>query len=434
MFLGMRGNDDWVDDQRPLNWRQQILYLYPNGMAPLTAILSMLGSESVDDPQFHWWTQEQTAVGGDVAGIYTLPDLSNAYTTGGVAGDVIYVQITTILANRIREGHQILLRVAADYRVDVVGKITGVTRGTTNSVLAVKLLEADDNSPDNDLSDSDTFKIIGNINPEGGEMPEAIALDPVKVYNYTQIFRTPLSITRTARKTRLRTGDQYQKMKSEALEMHSWEMELAYLWGIRTENIGDNGKPERTTMGVINFIRQYAAANCDDYTLNTDYTGLGWTNVAGGIVWLKAMLEQIFRYGANEKLCLCGSGFLLGIDALAAVHGQINIQPQQKVYGMEITRWVTPFGSIYMKTHPLFSYDATTRNMAVILEPKEMSYRYIDDTAFYGENTSKSHSVGYGQRRVDGTDEEYLTECGLEFGLPQKCAVLNGVGLDNELT
>ena len=431
MFLGMRGDGDWVTDQRPLNWRQQILYLYPNGMAPLTAILSMLGSESADDPQFHWWTQEQSAVGGDVANIYTLPDLSVAYVTGGVAGNVLYVQITTVLANRIREGHQILLRDADDWQVDVVGKVTGVTRGTTNSVLAVKLLEDDNNSTTHDLSDCDTFKIIGNINPEGGEMPDAIALNPVKVYNYTQIFRTPLSLTRTARKTRLRTGDQYQKAKSEALEMHSWEMELAYLWGIRTENIGDNGKPERTTMGVINFIRQYAAANCDDYTLNTDYSSDDWT--VGGETWFKNMLEQIFRYGAEEKLCLCGSGFLLGIDALAMTGGQINLQPAQKTYGLNIRSWITPFGTIHMKTHPLFSYDATTRNMGLIIEPKEMSYRYIDDTAFYGESTAKQHPEGYGGRRVDGSNEEYLTECGLEFGLPQKCAVLNGVGLNNTI-
>jgi len=431
MFLGMRGTGDWVADQRPKNWRQQILKLYPNGMAPLTALLSMMSSSKVDDPQFYWWTQEQTTVGGAVSGVYTLPDLSTAYTSGGVAGDVVYVQISTTLANRIREGHQILLRDASDYSVDVVGKITGVTRGTTNSVLAVKLLEDDDNSASHDLSDCDTFKIIGNINPEGGEMPDAIALNPTKVYNYTQIFRTPLSITRTARKTRLRTPNDYQKAKAEALEMHSWEMELAFLWGIRTENVGDNGKPERTTMGAINFIRQYASANCDDYTLNTDYAGKAWTT--GGETWLKNMLEQIFRYGADEKLCLCGSGFLLGIDALAQTSGQINLQPGQKTYGMQIREWLTPFGSIYMKTHPLFSYDATTRNMAIILEPKELTYRYIDDTNFYGENSSKTHPEGYGQRRIDGTNEEFLTEAGLEFGLAQKCAVLNGVGLDNEL-
>lgn len=431
MFLGMRGNGDWVNGQRPMNWRQQIMKLYPNGQAPLTAILSMIGNDSEDDAQFHWWTQEQTAVGGDVAGMYTLPDLSVAYAGGGAIGDVLYAQVTTVLANRVREGHQILLRDASDYRVDIVGKVTGVTRGTVNSVLAIRLLEADDNSPDHDLTDCDTFKIIGNINPEGGEMPDAIALNPEKVYNYTQIFRTPLSITRTARKTRLRTGDQYQKAKSEALEMHSWEMELAFLWGIRTENIGDNGKPERTTMGVINFIRQYAAANCDDYTLNANYAGQTWA--AGGEIWLKALLEQIFRYGADEKLCLCGSGFLLGVDALAMAGGQVNLQPGQKTYGMQIREWVTPFGSIYMKTHPLFSYDATTRNMGILLEPKEMEYKYVDDTSFYGESSSKKHPEGYGQRRVDGTNEEFLTECGLLFGLPQKCAVLNGVGLDNEL-
>ena len=430
MFLGMRGNGDWVANQRPLNWRQQILYLYPNGMAPLTAILSMMGSESVDDPQFNWWTQEQTSVMGDVAGVFTMPDLSVAYAGGGVIGDVVYLSVTALIANSIAEGKEILMRDASDYRVDVVGKVTGVTIGAIG-VLSVRLLEADDNAPVNDLQNCDSFKIIGNINPEGGEMPDAIALNPTRVYNYTQIFRTPLSLTRTARKTRLRTGDQYQKAKSEALEQHSWEMELAFLWGIRTENIGDNGKPERTTRGVINFIRQMAPANVDDYTLNATYAGQTWA--AGGEVWFKAMLEQIFRFGAEEKLCLCGSGFLLGIDALAMAGGQINLQPAQKAYGMDIRTWITPFGTIHMKTHPLFSFDATTRNMAVILEPKELGYRFIDDTKFYGESTSKTHPEGYGSRRLDGTDEEYLTECGLEFGLPQKCAVLNGVGLPNNL-
>lgn len=433
MFLGMRGTGDWVTNQRPLNWRQQVLKLYPNGMAPLTAIMSMMGSESTDDPQFNWWTQTQTSVQGAVAGVFTVADLSAAYAGGGVAGDTVFVSVTTALANRIRAGHQILLRDESDYRVDVVGKVSGVTRGTTNSVLAVVLLEADDNSADNDLTSCDNFKIIGNINPEGGEMPDAISLDPVQVYNYTQIFRTPLTMTRTALKTRLRTGDAYQKAKAEALEMHSWEMELAAIWGIRSQNIGDNGKPERTSMGVVNFIRQFAPNNVVDYTLDADYAGQAWTT--GGEDWLKEILEVIFRYGAEDKLCLCGSGFLLGIDRLAQASGQIQIAPAQKVYGMQIREWLTPFGSIYMKTHPLFSFDQTTRHMALIIEPKELKYRYIDDTMFFGEgNNNKSHPAGYGQRRIDGLNEEWLTEAGLEFGLPQKCGVLNGVGLDNSLT
>ena len=431
MRVTTTGTGDWVTDQRPMNWRENILYLWPNGMAPLTAILSMMGSRKVDDPQFHWWTQQMGSVSGAVTGVFTLPDLSVAYVTGGVAGQVVYVSVSSTNANRIRIGHQILLRDASDYRVDVITKVTNVNIAGAVGVLSLMLLEADDNSPAHDLSDCDTFLVVGNINPEGGEMPDAVALNPVKHYNYTQIFRTPLSITRTARKTRLRTGPDYQKAKRECLEMHSIEMELAFLWGIATERIGDNGKPERTTAGIVNHIRTNAPANCDDYTLNPTYAGSAWT--AGGETWFKAMLEQIFRYGAEEKLALVGSGALLGIDALAMTGGQINLSPGQKTYGMNIRRWETPFGAINMKTHPLFSFDATTRNMMVILEPKELEYEYIDDTTFYGESSSKQHPEGYGSRRIDGTEEEYLTEAGLEFGWPLKCAVLNGVGLDNNL-
>jgi hypothetical protein len=431
MFLGMRGNGDWVTDQRPKSWREQILKLYPNGMAPLTAILSMMSSSSVDDPEFNWWTQSMGSVDGAVSGVYTDSACITAYTSGGVAGSVLYATVLSTIGVRIRIGHQILLRDASDYTVDVVAKVIGVTRGTTTTVLTIKLLEADDNSSSHDLSDCDTFKIIGNINPEGGEMPDAIALNPTKVYNYTQIFRTALSITRTARKTKLRTGDQYQKAKAEALEMHSWEMELAYIFGIKTEGIGDNGKPERTTQGLMSFIREHATANCVDYTLDTDYAGESWINK--GEDWLEDTLEQIFRYGAQDKLCLCGSGFILGLNKLAKIGGNINIAPGQTTYGMKIMDWMTPFGTIQLKTHPLFSFDATTRNMGLLIEPSEITYRYIDDTNFYGEANSKTHPEGYGQKRIDGTNEEFLTEAGLEFGLPEKCGILNGVGVDNSL-
>lgn len=431
MFLGMRGTGDWVADQRPLNWRQNILYLYPNGMTPLTALLSMMGSKKVSDPQFHWWTEQIGSVSGAITGVFTTADLSTAYVSGAVAEDTLFITCSSDLANRIRAGHQLLLRDASDYSVDVVCKVSTVNTAGTTATIAVILLEDDDNSSSNDLSDADTLLVIGNINAEGSEMPNAISLNPTKHHNYTQIFRSPLSITRTARNTNLRTGDDYQKAKKECLEMNSIEMELAFLWGIMTERIGDNGKPERTTQGIINFIRSNAPSNVDDYTLNATYTGNNWAT--GGEIWLKAMLEQIFRYGAEDKLCLCGSGALLGIDALAQSSGQIQLAPAQKTYGMQIKTWITPFGTIHMKTHPLFSFDATTRNMMVILEPKELEYKYITDTTFYGESSAKQHPEGYGHRRIDGTEEEYLTECGLEFGFPLKCGILNGVGLDNNL-
>ena len=351
---------------------------------------------------------------------------------GGAEDSMVYITILADLATRIRAGHQILLRDSDDWTVDVNGEVTTVTAAGVNSIISIKLLEVDDNSPyGNSIATCDNFKIIGNINAEGASMPEAIALNPVKVYNNTQIWRTPLSITRTARKTRLRTGDQYQKMKSEALEMHSQEMELSYIWGIRTEKIGSNNKPKRTTMGVINFVRQYAPLNCIDYTVDPTYAGYTW--IQGGSDWLDNGLEQVFRFGSAERLALCGSGALLGIQKLAKAHGWMPLNPVPKTYGMDVRQWVTPFGVINFKTHPLFSFDATSSYMMILLEPKELKYRFIDDTSFCGEFSIKGRPEGYGNDRKDGTLEEYITEAGLEFGLPQKCGIFNGVGKPSAL-
>lgn len=66
-------------------------------------------------------------------------------------------------------------------------------------------------------------------------------------------------------------------------------------------------------------------------------------------------------------------------------------------------------------THPLFNYEATLRYSMLILEPVNLVYRYIDDTQFYGEGEAKQAAPGTNGGRVDGTQEEFLTEAGLEY-------------------
>jgi len=343
----------------------------------------------------------------------------------------VYFKMSEADCKQFRVGHQVLLRDASDFTVDVVGKVTARSLNGASSSIAVKLLEADDNSSHTHyLADVDVAMIIGNINAEGSTMPSGISQDPEKFYNLTQIFRTPLSITRTARETKLRTGDAYQEMKREALEMHSIEMEKAYLFGIRTEGTGDNGKPERTTEGILTFIRENAAANVDDYSLNALYTGKNWDDVGGGEDWLDAYLELLFRYGRQEKLALAGSGALLGLNKLARAGSHFEISTATKAYGIKISEWVTPFGSIYVKTHPLFSEEATLRNSILLLEPENLKYRFITDTKFFGEGGSTA-AAGTNGGRVDGSEEEYLTECGLEFHHPSTMMFLNGVGVNS---
>ena len=430
-FLGMRGDGDWATDQRPKNWREAILYRYPNGSAPLTAILSKMGSEKVDDPEFNWWTKGLPTQRATVTGVYTDAVLATAYVSSGADGDILYVKMSAADISQFRAGHQVLLRDASDLTVDVNVKVLARTDAGANSFLTVMLLEADDNSSAGDLSDCDTALIIGNINSEGAAMPDAIAYDPTKWYNYTQIWRTPLEATRTALRTRLRTGDQYKEAKRECLELHSIEMEKSALFGVPSEKTGTNGKPERTTMGLFPAIKGgYNGATggtVDNFVINTDFTGKTW--LQGGEEWLDTELEQIFRYGSNEKLCFAGTGALLGLNRLVKAGSTFEFMPTTESYGIKVTKWVTAFGMINIITHPLFSYETTTRNSMVIFEPKDIKFRFIDDT-FY-KSDPRMRQGGWTNR--DGIKEEYLTEGGFEFHHPDGWGYLYGVGTDNSL-
>jgi hypothetical protein len=448
-FLGMRGTGDWVTDQRPKSWRETLLMLYPNGEMPLTAILSKMGEEQVDDPEFNWWTKKFPDQAGAVTGVYTDTGLSAAYSssyasgsTGCIAGTTLYVKMAEATAKEFRLGHQILLRDASDPYVDVNCKVTvaPVLNGAS-SYLTVKTLEADDNSyavfagASHNLSDCDRVMIIGNINAEGAAMPSAVTYDPTKYYNYTQIFRTPLSITRTARKTKLRGPNAYQEAKREALELHGVEMEKAFIWGIPSETNGGASSgtayPERTTQGIINFVRANVPANFNSYDLNSTYSGKAWTATGGGELWLDNMLEQLFRFGTGEKLGVCGSGVLLAIQQLVKAGAHMNITPTITSYGLDVVQWVTPFGRIYLKMHPLMSQEVTTRKKLLLLEPKNLKYKYIDDTVFYGEGERGTAAPGTNYQRLDATNEEFLTEAGLELHHPDTFMILDGFGNTN---
>ena len=427
-FLGMRGTGDFtVSGQRPKNWREMILYLYPNGDAPLTAILAKMASEKVDDPEFNWFTKTLSQQAGAITGIYTNSTLVTAYVSGGTAGATLYVKMAEADLADFRIGHQVLLRSTTDITVDKNAKVTGRTAAGASSYLTVVLLEAD-NASGADLSDANRVLVVGNINSEGAGMPTSISYDPVKIYNYTQIFRTPLEITRTAKRTRLRTGDAYKEMKREALEYHSIEMEKAFLFGVATEGVGANGKPERTTAGLIPTVKQYAPQNVIDFrTWSTaNHAGDDWVANDAGEDFLDTVLEQIFRYGSRERLALVGSGSILGINKLVKKRGDFSFTPATESYGIKVIKWITPFGTINMMTHPLFSYEPTNRNSMLLLEPNNLKYRFIDDTTFYPDGEKQNT----GPNRIDGLKEEFLTEAGLEFHHPLSCGFLNGIGLN----
>ena len=420
-FLGMRGTGDFtVTGQRPENWREMVLKLYPNGSAPLTALLARMKNEKTDDPKFHWFETELPDQTGTVTGVFGGTNLSDAYA-GTVVGDTFYVKMSAAHAAKFNLSHQVMLAVHAQPSVRLVAKVSvaPVINGASSYVTCI-LLQADTTSTTGAaihaaVAAGASMLVIGSVNSEGGTSPTAMMYDPEELNSYTQIFRTSLDSTRTAMKTRLRTGDQVKEAKAQALELHSIEQEKAYWFSYLSLRTGSNGKPERTTKG----IRNYLSTNVLDYPQTTSAT---WAQ--GGKLFFDSFIEQVCRFGNTEKTCFAGNGALLGIQQMVENNAQMNITPGVAAFGIKVVKLETVFGTLNILRHPLFTNNPLLRYSMGVLDLPYLVYRFIDDTKYLPNRQTPD---------LDGEKSEFLTEAGLEVHFEKAHGWLDGVGLDGAL-
>lgn len=399
---GLRTTANFVTNQRPLNWREGILFLYPNGDMPLTALTSVMKKREVDDPQFNWWDKilstRRLQMASSATALTTTNTTINLATTENALqlkeGDLLYVEQTGEI-----------LRVNADPNSNTS---LVVTRGfSASTATAVNTTTAGINP---------YLKIVGSAYEEGSMAPAGIAYDPVQRLNYTQIFRNTLEATRTATKTRLRTGDAIKEAKRECLEYHGIDMEWAFFKG-QPASSTINGKPIRTMGGFDYWIGQTPTANSNVKVASTDYPS--------GITMrgFEEYMYSVFQYGSNEKMAFCGNRSLLTFNRMVRKNTQQHfvMSAPMKEYGMDIYRLTTPFGTLVLKNHPLFnqvvagSTGGTTyygmESWCYILDMANITYVYLD-----GSDTQYQPQLQ--QNGMDGLQSGYLTECSIEVHHP----------------
>lgn len=392
---GLRDTSNFVADQRPKDWRQSMLLLYPNGKAPLTALTNLMKSKSTEDPEFNWW--EKPLPTQRLALTASITDSETTLTIGG--GGALAVRAGHVL--RIEQSEELVL-VTADPASDTS---LIVQRAFASTSAAAVTYDGAGVNPN--------VQVVGNVNEEGSLPPTGVNYDPTKRYNFTQIMRNTLEMTRTASKTRLRTGDQLVEARRECLELHSIEMERNFLFGKRFEGT-KNGKPMRMTSGIINFIDSG----------NIVANGGAAVTMAG----LEGWLERMFRYGSSEKLGFCGNLAMLAIQQAVRKNTSVQIMSGIKEFGMNVSRLICPFGELVLKTHPLFNQvtggtTSATRyyglnSWLLVIDQQELVYRYIDDTKY----EKQLQANGF-----DGMQSGYLTEAGLEVHHPLSHFLIKGM-------
>lgn len=398
--LGLRGTGSFtVTGQRPESWKEKIFHLFPNGKAPLTALLSMLKSETPSDSIYNWYQKGLSAqrlrinnVAGYLVGdtAFTVDATSAA---NGIAGARACRKGTVIQNERTGE----IMWVADDPVSDTQIQ---VSRAMGDGTLAGGTAAA--------INNDDWLIIIGLASEEGADTPSAVTYDPTQFSNYTQIFRASLFMTRTAKRTRLRTGDQYLEAKREALELLSIAKEKAYIFGQPKAGTGyDLAQPMKTTGGLKYFIEKYASGNL--------VTGIGALSESA----FDGYLEQVFRYGSSEKLALCGSTALSVLAQLAKGGNiQMTMAAKDDAYGMNLVKYITPFGILYLKTHPLFTEHAVWRQDMLIVDTAHITEMELDKIQFL------KNRQGNG---TDGSKDEFLGESGLEVHHAETHMYLAGI-------
>lgn len=451
-------NTETFESERFKNVRRQVFYNYPAGAAPLTGLLSMVKEEETDDPEFKWWEKRlekqwatatnisttvvfYSAVSGLASTTYASGTGTWTTATGNITfavGTLYGLKLASGEAEKFRPGHVFKLKVldASANVMELQGTVATNGVDGANDRIAFTPVAALAAAVDFDGAHAgNTIDILGSAHHEG-TVDRSIGRynKPTQHYNYCGIHKTPFTISGT----KLNTSVQYDKtgvykdLAKEHSVKHMIELERQFIFGERGEDTTtDSTAPLRHTGGVLFFLRQWELTSNNPYgeagaSADTDDNKRIIENAAGTISesTYDGYVERVFRITnntVNEKLCLCGSGFLSVINQL--YRSKTNLMsdlPMGDTYGMDVTKHKSPYGTLYYKTHPLMSQHPTLRYTALILDVQNMIYRYVigRDTELLTERQPND---------ADYRKDEWLTESGLEVKFPESNMFLKNI-------
>jgi uncharacterized protein DUF5309 len=360
---GLRATGDFGTDERPKDFREMIMFRNPKGTAPIFALSARAKKRAVTDPEFAWWDEPngnvRLQVNGSHAASTTIinvdssdPDGTNADRQWGLAthlkqGDLLQVEKTEVA------GYD-------NEFIEVVSVISSsqftAKRGVAGSTAAT-------------IDDDSFLTLMGSAYAEGTDAPPATTRNPIKFYNYTQIFKDTYELTKTVDKTKARTGDAWSNDKKRKTFDHASRMEWAMLYGKRYETTGDNGKPKRYMGGLRSFIPTSR------------------TTIFSVAVTVNTFLDAIYKVfdydtgAGDERIAFCGNGALNALNKIvqADANSEINYDGPVEVFGMNFRKFVLPQGTIYLKTHPLMNQHGRYDKSMFVLDFDSIRYVYLKD-------------------------------------------------------
>lgn len=367
-----RGTSNILEKRLKIEMDDTIAELQPDAN-PLLAITSKISKRPVTSYKYEWMEEDPAARW------FKAKAQVEAAGTSLEIDDTAGVQVAVDDLLKVAETGEVMLVTAV---TPGSGKVTvTVKRGVGSTKGAIIKANA-------------YILIMSNALPQGSNAPAEKRTNPFVQYNYTQIFKTPFSITNTLNASAQIGEDELARLRRKAGVQHALSIEYALMFGERSIDL-TGAQPRTTTGGVLESL------------VNTPNI----LNKALNAVTQEDMdefLAKVFNYGSQTKFC-AASPSLLGLFTKWAKE-KLMVTSNETKFGMNVMSYVCPYGELKLTKHPLLvdGYDG----YGIVLDLDQVSYRPLT-----GRDTTLLTNIQ--ENDEDGERDMYLTEAGLEVKLPR---------------
>jgi hypothetical protein len=323
------------------DFASSLLVEMPTGSAPILALSSGMPSRDAMDVVINWFEENHIAGSTTVVGA-----VASTTATSVTVADASQYPPGVILQDQ-NTGEFFFV-------TGIVGNVLTIVRGFAGTTAV-------------NIGNGDVLQRIGTAQEEGSNAPVAIVNLGSPLFNYTQIFRNTWNVTGTAKAVQYHTGNQTAKTQRDAAVFHAEDIERSLMFGRRSLGVKNN-LPFRTMNGL-------------DAQITTNVTAAGGTT---SWTQLDAFLQTIFSRNIkgkpNERIAFTGNAGLSVLNSIARLNSQTFIEPGQTDFGINVNKWITPFGTISLMTHPLMTENATWSKDLKIYHPGAIETRWLRRT------------------------------------------------------
>lgn len=378
----------------------KIFLLEPN-KHPLVSLMTSVGKtydgkawkgmslmkSGTGNPEFKWFEDFYGGRYAKNSGTYAASGALTITVTGAGSSSAFIFTVGDIIKNARTGENMLVATIASSTTVTVAA--AGRSFGSTSAAAG---------------ADGDGLFIVGNVNEENAGARNVNTTRSTPQTNYTQIFKTSIAVSGTEKEADLYGGKDLPYLRAKKGTEHALDIERAFWFGEKKyDTAGTQGQPRRATGGVLEFITG----------------GNSYVQNQGGILTapdLNTFLREGFTYGDDTKYFICGGVVLQAINEFA--RGQINMRPNEKSYGMQISEYVTAFGKINIVHNPLFVEDYA--GYGFLLDMECFKYRFMN-------NRDTKLMTNIQAPDVDGQIDQYMSEVGLQRMQAPRCALIKGV-------